>query len=253
VLLKACLNGVRRPGDHPGLPVTPAALAQDAAAVSRAGAGAVHLHVKDQAGDDTFGAAELVAVLAAVRDAAPGLPVGVTTGAWALPDPGARVAAIQGWTVLPDFASVNWHEDGADQVAAALLARGVGVEAGLWHAEAVSAWLVSPHRDRCLRVLLELPDGPDETETRAAARRLLHQLRTGAGQSAARPRVLLHGEGSSCWPALREAARLGLESRIGLEDTLQLPDGSPAPDNTALVTAALVTAAREIISTTTAR
>lgn len=46
---------------------------------------------------------------------------------------------------------------------------------------------------------------------------------------------------------LREVARLGLDTRIGLEDTLELPDGSPAPDN-----AALVTAARQIISTTTA-
>ncbi len=242
------MNGARRPEEHPGLPVTPAALARDAAAVRGAGAGAAHLHVKDAVGGDTFGASELTAVLGAVREAAPGLPVGVTTGAWALADPDARVAAIRAWTVLPDFASVNWHEDGADKVAAALLARGVGVEAGLWHAQAVEAWLVSPHQDRCLRVLVELPDGLDEGETRAEAGRLLDQVQNGvAGHPSARPPVLLHGEGSSCWPALREAARLGLDSRIGLEDTLELPDGSPAPDN-----AALVTAARQIISTTTA-
>lgn len=248
MLLEACLNGARRPEDHPGLPVTPAALADDVAAVTAAGAGAVHLHVKDEAGVDTFSAADLAAVLVAVRATTPGVPVGVTTGAWALPDPGARIAAIGTWTELPDFASVNWHEDGADQVAAALLARGIGVEAGLWHARAVRDWLASPHRDRCLRVLLELPDGLDEVETREEAGRLLHQLEAGAvGASGARP-VLLHGEGSSCWPALQEAARLGLDSRIGLEDTLQLPDGSPAPDN-----AALVTVARHIIATTARR
>jgi hypothetical protein len=51
--------------------------------------------------------------------------------------------------------------------------------------------------------------------------------------------VLLHGEGSSCWPALRHTARHGLPTRIGLEDTLQLPEGSTAPDNAALVRAAL--------------
>jgi uncharacterized protein (DUF849 family) len=50
--------------------------------------------------------------------------------------------------------------------------------------------------------------------------------------------VLLHGEGTSCWPALRHAARRGLATRIGLEDVLELPDGTPAPDNAALVRAA---------------
>lgn len=50
--------------------------------------------------------------------------------------------------------------------------------------------------------------------------------------------VLLHGEGTSCWPVLIEAARRGFDARIGLEDVLVLPDGSPAPDNAALVRAA---------------
>jgi len=249
VLLKACVNGVRRPGEHPALPVTPVELAMDVAAVWRAGAGAVHLHVKDPAGDDTFAHSELAAVLKAVRGAAPALPIGVTTGAWALPDPSERVAAIEAWTVLPGFASVNWHEDGADDVAAALLGRGVGVEAGLWHAEAVEAWLSSPHRDRCLRVLLELPDGLAEAEAQAEAGQLLRQVRNGVRRNpAARLPILLHGEGSSCWPALKEAARLGLDTRIGLEDTLELPDGSRAPDN-----ATLVTVARELIPTIAGR
>ena len=50
--------------------------------------------------------------------------------------------------------------------------------------------------------------------------------------------LLLHGEGSSCWPAFRHAVRLGLQRRIGLEDVLTTPDGQPAADNTALVEAA---------------
>ena len=70
-----------------------------------AGADAVHLHVKDAQGADTLGAAELARVLAAVRAAAPDVPIGVTTGAWAVPDPVQRVAAIRSWTTMPDFAS----------------------------------------------------------------------------------------------------------------------------------------------------
>ena len=49
-LLKACLNGPRRPGAHPALPVTPTQLAADVPRVVAAGAGAVHLHVKDADG-----------------------------------------------------------------------------------------------------------------------------------------------------------------------------------------------------------
>lgn len=228
-MIKACLNGARRPSEHPALPVTPTQLGIDAARAAGAGAGAVHLHAKDADGSDTLAPAAVAAAVAAVRAFAPGVPVGVTTGAWAQADPAARVAAVRGWTTLPDFASVNWHEDGADAVAAALLARGVDVEAGLWHADAIRAWIDSPHRDGCLRALVELRDGDDV----ALADRLL-----GMVPHAYRGPVLLHGEGASAWPTLRRAGELGLDTRIGLEDTLVLPDGSPAPDNVALLEAA---------------
>lgn len=239
-MLKACVNGARRPEEHPALPMTASELAGEVSAVAAVGVDAVHLHVKDDQGADTLDGAALAAVLTTVRAAAPGVPVGVTTGAWALPDADARVAAIRSWqqlAVLPDFASVNWHEDGADEVAAALLGIGVAVEAGLWHAEAAEAWLASPDRDRCLRVLLELPDGLDAAAVEAEAGHLLDLVR-GAGSTVGGLPVLLHGVGSSTWPALRVAGRLGLWTRIGLEDVLVLPDGSTAPDNAALVQAA---------------
>jgi len=239
MLLKACINGARRPSEHPALPISAEHVAADALAVSSAGADGVHLHVKDDDGVDTLAAPPLTMVLEAVRAKVPFLPVGVTTGAWALPDPAARIAAIRSWDMLPDFASVNWHEDGADEVARVLLDQGIEVEAGLWHEAAVDRWARSPVRDECVRVLLELPDGPDPSAVAVTARRLLAQVRHVTGDDIP---VLLHGEGSSCWPALREAARLGLATRIGLEDTLVLPDGSSAPDN-----AALVRAARQVI------
>ena len=232
MLLKACLNGPRRPADHPALPVTPAELAAAAAAAVAAGAGALHVHPKDHTGADTLDGAAVAAALDAVRAATPGTPVGVTTGAWAARDPAARRAAVRGWQVLPDFASVNWHEDGSTELAADLLDRGVGVEAGLWTPAAVRSWLAWPDRGRCLRVLLEVMDGAPDPVTAAAA--LVDTLGTDPGVP-----ILLHGEGTAAWPVLREAGRRGLDTRIGLEDTLVLPDGSPAPDNAALVTAAL--------------
>ncbi len=234
-LLQACLNGRRLPSDHPALPISPEQLARDVARVAAAGLGAVHVHVKDASGADTLGGTEVAAALVAIRLAAPELPVGVTTGAWAVADPEKRAEQVVTWQVLPDFASVNWHEPGAVLVAEALLELGVGVEAGLWHLTAVESWLTWPHRDRCLRALVELRDGLDPAQTAAEADRLMAHLSV-AGN---RVPVLLHGEGTSCWPALRYAAELGLATRIGLEDTLALPNGSPAADNLALVHAAL--------------
>lgn len=249
-MLKACLNGNRRRPEHPALPVTAGELATDAAAASDAGADAVHLHVKDADGNDTLDAAALASVMPAVTEAAPGLPIGVTTGAWAVQDPDARIAAVRSWaplTVLPDFASVNWHEDGADDVAAALLDIGVAVEAGLWHVVAAEAWLRSPHRDHCLRVLLELPENLRTGDVEAEADQLLKAIEAATNQNRGID-ILLHGEGSSAWPAVNVAGRLGLSTRIGLEDVLHLPDGSATPGN-----AALVQAARSMVNRSVAR
>jgi uncharacterized protein (DUF849 family) len=235
VFLQACVNGARRPGEHPALPVTPAALAEDVAAVVDAGADAVHLHVKDASGLDTLAPAPTARVLDAVRARIPGVAIGVTTGAWASPDPVARAAAVASWTVLPDLVSVNWHEAGAEDVARGLLERGVAVEAGLWDEAAVDAWLASSLQGRCTRVLVELPDGLDEQQACDRADRMVGRLRADAG----RVPILLHGEGATAWPLLRHAYRRGLQARTGLEDVLDLPDGRPAPDNAALITAAL--------------
>ena len=233
-MLQACLNGTRRAGEHPRLPLTAEQVAIDAVAVQAAGADAIHVHAKNLQGKDTLTAGPLDALLRAVRAAAPGLPVGVTTGAWAQPITDARVALIESWREVPDYASVNWHEAGAERVAASLLDRGIGVEAGLWSPQDVAAWLRWGRRGECLRVLLELPDADAVVTSRLTAY-LLGEL---AAADNRRP-ILLHGEGRSTWPALHLARERGLDARIGLEDTLTLPDGAPAPDNASLVAAAV--------------
>lgn len=231
VLIQACLNGARFPAAHPALPVTPAQIADDVHAVVLAGADAVHLHCKDDDGLDTFDPDTHDAVITAVKVVAPGLPISVTTGAWALPDPAARVEAVHAWSVLPDVASVNWHEVGSLAVVKALMEREIGVEAGLWSVEDVEAWADSPLRDEMRRVLVELPDGISEDEVVELARLMIGGIRAVSPEMP----VLLHGEGESAWPALRHALRLGLQVRIGLEDVLHLPDGVHAPDNAAMV------------------
>jgi uncharacterized protein (DUF849 family) len=164
----------------------------------------------------------------AIRAAAPGLPVGVTTGAWLVENPRDRVRLIEEWDVLPDFASVNWHEDGAREVSAALLDRGVGLEVGLWTLSAARTWVSSELQSECLRVLVELPS--------RATVELADEILDIVGDE--KP-LLVHGEEESCWPALRYALAHGQGIRIGLEDTLELPDGSSAASNAELVRAVL--------------
>ncbi len=239
VLLKVCLNGSRRPGEHPALPITPAELANAAAAAVAAGADAVHVHPKDGNGADTLDPATVAAVVRAVQAATPGTPVGVTTGAWAAAGPAERLAAVRSWQVLPDFASVNWHETGAADLATELLESEVGIEAGLWTTQAVAVWQGWALRGKCLRVLLEVVDDLPAAEALAAADRLVEDLGPVPGVP-----VLLHGEGRSAWPVLEEAVRRGLDIRIGMEDALFLPDGRRATDNAELVTVARAIRAR---------
>ncbi|MFC9746725.1 3-keto-5-aminohexanoate cleavage protein [Streptomyces niveus] len=228
-LPQVCLNGSRTRADHPHLPISPAELAAAARDSVAAGAVDIHLHPKDRDGTDTLAAPHVAAALAAVRAAVPGIPVGVTTGAWTTPDAERRAALVRAWTVLPDHASVNWHEDGADLVADALLDRGVGIEAGLYSGtDAIRRFLAWPSAHRVLRVLAEVRDTDPHTALSTAAA-LLGDL---TGTSAP---VLLHGEDGSAWPVLRLAAAEGLSTRIGLEDVLHLPNGSPATDNAELV------------------
>ncbi|MGW2560212.1 3-keto-5-aminohexanoate cleavage protein [Streptomyces sp. NPDC001514] len=231
-MIQVCLNGLRGAGDSAAVPMSPAALAEAAAAAVAAGAADVHVHPKTPCGSDSLSPRVVAPVLTAIR-AVVDVPVGVTTGAWAEPDPVRRVERIRSWTVLPDHASVNWHEEGAELVAAALLERGVGVEAGIWSGtDGLERFLRSPLAPRALRVLAEVTD-PDPATAEDSARALLDQLGAPHGLP-----VLLHGEDGGAWPVLRLARRLGLYRRIGLEDVLVLPDGRPAASNAELVEAA---------------
>lgn len=235
--IKACLNGSRRPGDHPALPLTPAELAEDAARVVAAGAAAVHIHVRDEDGAQTMDDAHIAAALRAIRARQPGVAVGITTGAWIEQDLERRLALARAWSELPDFASVNFSEDGAAEFAQLLLERGVGIEAGLWTVEDARTLVASGLHDRCTRLLLE----PREREPDAALAlaRGMEAVLDEAGASSPR---LLHCGGAAAWPVLREALVRGLQTRIGLEDTLELPDGTPASGNAALMATAVAIA-----------
>lgn len=248
-MLQVCLNGARQRSECEQLPVTARQLGDAAAEAAAAGARALHIHPRDEDGADTMAAVHVDAAVAAVRASAPGVPIGVTTGAWTEPDPQRRAALVRSWSVLPDHASVNWHEEGAALVAQALLETGIGIEAGLFSGTDAPARLLAwPSAHRVLRVLAEVTDTDPATAPATAESQLADLAAPGGIEETLRRPMLLHGEEGGAWPVLRLAAERGLHTRIGLEDVLVLPDGAPAEDN-----AELVLAAQEILNRTAAR
>jgi uncharacterized protein (DUF849 family) len=127
-LLQAALNGDR---EHPAAPRTPGELAAEARAAVDAGANSLHLHAYDDDGRQTLAAKPCAAALRAVRAACPGVPISLSTSAAIEPDPGRRRALVAAWTMLPELATANQGEEGIVDLCLLLIARGIGIEAGL--------------------------------------------------------------------------------------------------------------------------
>src|SRR6202035_1311178 len=141
MLIKAALNGGRTRAEHRAIPITPAELAASAKESVAAGAGAIHFHIRGSDGRESLAAEDVAKALNAIRAAVPGTPVGVSTGAWILRDAQLRHEAVSRWKVLPDFASVNFKEEGALPLAELLLCRGIGVEVGLSDVQGTQAFV----------------------------------------------------------------------------------------------------------------
>jgi uncharacterized protein (DUF849 family) len=245
MLIKAAINGGRLKADHTAVPVSPDEQAADVVDCLKAGANAIHLHVRSTSREavvssekESLYAEDVTQTLLAVRSATPNAQIGISTGAWILPGPMARHEAVAAWEVLPDFVSVNFIEEGAVELATLLLSRGVDVEAGLSDAEAAEVFVKSDLASRCVRLLIE----PQEREFERALQTLnaIEQLlASGLGQLPRIPPILLHGTEATAWPMMDEAIARGYDVRVGLEDTLVMPDGRMARDNSELVAEAV--------------
>jgi uncharacterized protein (DUF849 family) len=210
MLIKIALNGGR-----PEAPATPEEIANDVADCAAAGATLFHVHPRAADGTESLLPADVDRVVDAIRRKAPDVRLGLTTGAWILPDAQRRLEAIAAWRRLPDFASVNFDEDRCEAVARLLIERGIGVEAGVLDAASTRRFL-----DAAIpveRVLIEL----QEQRLDDARRAIESILETLGDHPASR---LLHGHGAMVWEMFDEAVRRGYDSRIGLEDA----GGGPA-------------------------
>ncbi|MGD8211477.1 MAG: 3-keto-5-aminohexanoate cleavage protein [Desulfobacterales bacterium] len=230
--LQACLNGSRKMTDHSAVPLTPAALAEDARRVLAAGAVSLHVHSIDEAGVESLAPDVVGETLKAIREACPGVAVGISTAAYIEPNLSRRLTLMDTWSVLPDFVSVNLSEPGIEQVMAVMVQQGVGLEAGIWTA-ADARFLLSLTDVSWLRLLLEPWESNPEQ-----AKRIVDTIEDVLGDALPQVPRLIHGTDEAVWPLLERAMRSGHVSRIGLEDTLLLPSGEVATDNAALVRAA---------------
>ena len=214
MLIKIALNGGRRDA-----PATVEEIANDVAACAAAGAIVFHVHPRNKEGAESLQPADVDPVVEAIRARTPHVSLGLTTGAWILPDVPKRLDALAQWRQLPDFASVNFDEEGCELVARLLLERGIGVEAGVLDAASTRRFLAA--EIPVVRVLIELQEQRFDDAVRA-----IETIVENLGDHAA-PR-LLHGHGATAWELFDEAVRRGYDSRIGLEDVAILPDGRPA-------------------------
>jgi len=217
------------------VPQTPDELAAEAAAAVAAGAEILHLHPYDDAtGAETLSAIPCAAALRAVRAFCPGIPISLSTSAEIEPDPRARLELIAGWTELPELVTANQGEAGIVELCEHLMARGVGIEAGLLALQDARAFLGSKISGRCVRVLLEPLDAePEDAVAHAAA---MEQLLADAGIGLEQ---VHHGDGPATWHVMQRAVSRGHGIRTGLEDTSVLPDGRRPAGNADLIRAAV--------------
>ena len=230
MFIQAAINGRRSKAEHPLIPISSSELAEATLGAAAAGAKAIHFHARAHDGQETLDSTDVAENLIAVHARAKGVPVGVSTGAWIVTDLEVRLSKIHAWKVLPDFASVNFHEDGATELTQLLLDRRVGVEAGIVSVNAARQFISSGLANQCLRVLIE----PQEKSLEAAlgTASAIEAMLDGAGVQT--PRIL-HGVDTTVWELMDEAIRRGHSVRIGFEDTLELRNGKTARDNAELV------------------
>ncbi|WP_017613199.1 3-keto-5-aminohexanoate cleavage protein [Nocardiopsis salina] len=226
----ACLNGDRRPGSHPALPVSLDQMVEDAHSAVDAGATDLHVHPRGPGGAESLDPQVVGSLMERLRDDGPQVPVSLTTALSAESDPVRRYDLVQRWAspTLPDSVTVNLHEAGSVDLVHLLHDRRVDVEAGLWTVDAarilvatgitVSAVLIEPTQ-------VQIDDARRNADTIVA---LLDRAED------SRPRML-HGADATAWPLLEAALAAGMDVRIGLEDTLRLPDGEEARSNADLV------------------
>ncbi len=245
-VLQVTPNGPWGKDVHPDMPVSLEELLADLGECFRAGATGVHLHVRDESGAETLAPVVVNSTCRRVRDLAEqvgvAVEIGLTTGAWIVPDVASRVAMIREWEEV-DCATVNLSEKGFDRVMQVMLDAGIGIDVGLWAPVEMDVLRASGFLPHAQRISIELDPGEPYylTGEPTALAQQLNDALDAAGSTCPR---LTHGMNDWTWPLVADAFRRGHDTRVGFEDSVYLPDGTVARSNAELVRAALAIRAR---------
>lgn len=237
-------NGARlTQADHPALPLTPAALAEEAAACFEAGASFLHLHARDEAGRHSLEPAPMRAVLEAVAErVGPTKHLQITTEQVGRYDVEAQMALVE--ALKPQGASLALREFmTGDSLAAGVQTFfqrlddwGTLPQYILYTPEDVTQFLkfrgdriIPDHHDKVLFVLGKYAPG------QVSAPRDLLPFLAAAGSDLAQVQWTVCAFGPREQACAMAAAALGGHARIGFENNLYLANGDLAPSNAALV------------------
>jgi 3-keto-5-aminohexanoate cleavage enzyme len=244
LILTVAPNGAyKQLADHPALPLTAATLAAQAKRCLDAGAGMLHLHIREADGRHSLDVAGYREALRVVRSAVgDAMVLQVTSEAGKRYAAPAQIAMVR--ALRPEAVSVSVRELDQPEVGSAGLADFFGWLARERVMTQVILYDVADlQRWQALRAAGTVPDAPWF---------LLFVLgRYSAGQTSSPldllPFVQAHQAGGTAEPwamcafgatehaCAVTAAALGGHVRVGFENNLRLKDGQLAPDNAALV------------------
>jgi len=234
-------NGARRgKKDHPALPVPTSEIVSTAQACRRAGANALHLHIRDKSGAHSLDAGQYLETLSELGRAVPELRIQITTEAVGKFDVDAQLFCLK--QVRPEWASIAVREtardtDLAPQIYAQCAQQGTQVQHILYDSDDIallrhwqSSGVVAPGQSSVLFVLGRysaqqtstpadldsflnaMPDakdwmvcafGPDEHACLACAAAKGGQLRVGFENSLTDTNQCLHSDNAASVTALR--------------------------------------------------
>lgn len=231
-LIMVAPNGARRgKADHPALPVTIPETVDTARACFAAGARALHLHVRDDAGRHSLDPGRYAEALAEFDHAVPDMRVQITTESAGIFGVGDQYSCLT--RLKPRWASISVREiarapDLAPRVYAACADQGTELQHILYNADdaaLLAEWqargIVRPGQDSTILVLGRYATG--QVARPADLAPLLAEKPPG--------RWMLCAFGPAEHGCLLEAARRGGDLRVGFENNLTRADGTPLRDN----------------------
>lgn len=237
--------------DHPGLPVTPGAIAREAKACRDAGATMIHLHVRDKDQKHTLDAGIYREAIAEIRkQVGEDLIIQVTTEAIGIYTPEQQMALVQ--TLKPEAVSIAPRElmpEGAYTARVRkflydALSDGILVQYILYSPEDIHYFAklkklgIIPGKYNSVLFVLGKKTGNPEKDNNgwAEPKDLDPFIKAVFHESlAAETYWMTCAFGGNELACMQKAAEYGGHVRIGFENNHLLADGAVAPDNTSLI------------------